>query len=93
MWALKLLQSVDESTETVLEYWPLIFNDIVKTIREGRYQLDHDARILGDSLAISVQSSIKLPGEVYDPIAYVYFLRMHAFHMNLGNSVHFHEFM
>ena len=63
---------------------------IIKTIREGRYQLDHEARILGDSLAISVQSSIKLSGKVYDPVAYVYFLRMQT--LLVGNRYHFYSY-
>ena len=68
----------------------LSLKKIVKTIREGRYQLDHEARILGDSLAISVQSSIKLPGKVYDPVSYVYFLRMQT--LLVGNRYHFYSY-
>ena len=48
----------------------------VQTIREGRYHRDHEASILGDSLAVSEKNIIKIPGEVYDPVAFVYFLRM-----------------
>ena len=48
----------------------------VQTIREGRYRKNHEARILGDSLAISEKRITKLPGAVYDPIAFVYFLRL-----------------
>ena len=48
----------------------------IHTIREGRYHRDHEAIIHGDSLAISNKQIIKLPDKVYDPVAYVYFLRM-----------------
>ena len=48
----------------------------VQTIREGHYHRDHEAHIIGDSLAISKKYIIKLSGEVYDPVAYVYFLRL-----------------
>jgi len=48
----------------------------VQTIRQGSYSRDHEAIIQGDSLAISGQYINKLPGRVYDPVAYVYFLRM-----------------
>lgn len=48
----------------------------VQTIREGRYRKNHEARILGDSLAISEKRITRLPGAVYDPIAFVYFLRL-----------------
>ena len=62
----------------------------VQTIREGRYKRDHEARIIGDSLAISIQNIIKLPGEVYDPVAYVYFLRMQK--LSIGNRYHFYSY-
>ena len=49
----------------------------VQTIREGRYHRDYETSILGDSLAlIKNNHTIKLPGKVYDPVAYIYFLRM-----------------
>ena len=62
----------------------------VKTIREGRHHWDHEARILGDSLAVSVNSTIKLPGEVYDPVAYVYDLRMQK--LLIGNRYRFFSY-
>ena len=46
-----------------------------QNIREGRYRRKHEAMIVGDSLSISKQRTLKLPGNVYDPIAFVYFLR------------------
>ena len=47
----------------------------VQIIRQGRHHRDHEASIIRDSLAVSKTRTIKLPGEVYDPVAYVYFLR------------------
>ena len=47
----------------------------VQNIREGRYRRNHNVIILGDSLAISKNRTFKIPGNVYDPIAFVYFLR------------------
>ena len=61
-----------------------------QTIREGSYKRDHEANILGDSLAVSMQNVIKLPGKVYDPVAYVYFLRMQT--LIVGNRYHFYSY-
>ena len=63
---------------------------IVKTIREGRYHRDHEATIIGDSLAISNDGTTKLPGKIYDPIAYVYYLRMQR--LLEGNQYHFFSY-
>ena len=62
----------------------------VQTIREGNYHKDHEAIIQGDSLAISKKNTIKLPGEVYDPVAYVYFLRMQK--LLQGNQYRFFSY-
>ena len=62
----------------------------VQTIREGNYHKDHEAIIQGDSLAISKKNIIKLPGEVYDPVAYVYFLRMQK--LLQGNQYRFFSY-
>ena len=51
---------------------------LIKTmqkIREGRYRRNHNALILGDSLAVSKDHNLELPGNVYDPMAFIYFLR------------------
>ena len=48
----------------------------VQIIREGNYHRDHEAIIQGDSLAISKKNTLKISSPVYDPVAYVYFLRM-----------------
>ena len=47
----------------------------IQNIHEGRYRRNHDAIIIGDSLAVSKDRNLKLPGNVYDPIAFIYFLR------------------
>ena len=62
----------------------------VQTIREGRHHRDHEASIVGDSVAISLQGSIKLPGMVYDPVAYVYYLRMQT--LLIGNRYKFFSY-
>ena len=62
----------------------------VQTIREGHYHRDYEARIIGDSLSISGQNTNKLPGRVYDPVAYVYFLRMQK--LLEGNRYRFYSY-
>ena len=47
----------------------------IQTIRQGNYKRDHKSIIIGDSLAISSNNKIKLSQKVYDPIAFIYFLR------------------
>ena len=78
----------------VIKSWVSIENlslkKIVQTIREGSYHKDHEAIIQGDSLAISKKNTIKLPGEVYDPVAYVYFLRMQK--LLQGNQYRFFSY-
>ena len=48
---------------------------IIQSIHQGSYKKDHQASIIGDSLAISLNKKIKLSEKVYDPIAFIYFLR------------------
>ena len=62
----------------------------VQIIREGRYHRDHQAIILGDSLIISEQDTTKLTGRVYDPIAFVYFLRTQK--LSQGDRYHFFSY-
>ena len=62
----------------------------VQTIREGRNHRNHEAIILGDSVAVSKKHTIKLTGKVYDPVAYVYFLRMQK--LLEGNRYHFFSY-
>jgi len=62
----------------------------IQTIREGSYHRDHEAVIQGDSLAVWSTNSKKLPGKVYDPVAFVYYLRTHD--LQLGDSYSFHSY-
>jgi len=59
----------------------------VQTIREGKYKRDHESIIVGDSIAISINNEIKLSSKVYDPIAFIYYLRMQQ--LNIGNRYNF----
>ena len=59
----------------------------VQKIREVRYHRNHEAIIKGDSVAISENNNKVLPGLVYDPVAFVYFLRMQE--LLLGNRYSF----
>ena len=78
----------------VIKSWisPINFSLIktVQTIREGRYHRDHEATIQGDSLAISGKNTNNLPGRVYDPISFVYYLRMQK--LLKGNRYHFFSY-
>ena len=62
----------------------------IQTIREGSYHWDHEAVIQGDSLAVWSTNSKKLPGKVYDPVAFVYYLRTQD--LQLGDSYSFHSY-
>ena len=62
----------------------------IQNIREGSYHRDHEAVIQGDSLAVWSTNSKKLPGKVYDPVAFVYYLRTQD--LQLGDSYSFHSY-
>ena len=62
----------------------------IKKIREGNLHRDHEAVIQGDSLAVWSTNSKILPGKVYDPVAFVYYLRTQD--LQLGDSYSFHSY-
>ena len=62
----------------------------IQTIREGSYHRDHEAVIQGDSLAVWSTNSKKLPGKVYDPVAFVDYLRTQD--LQLGDSYQFYSY-
>ena len=62
----------------------------MQTIREGSYHRDHEALIQGDSIAVWADNSRELPGRVYDPVAFVYYLRTQ--NLNLGNTYRFFSY-
>ena len=59
----------------------------VKKIREGKYHRNHSAHISGDSLLIWNKKYFTITEPVYDPIAFIYFLRSQK--LSLGDSFHF----
>ena len=58
-----------------------------KIIREGKYHRNHSAHTIGDSLLIWNKKYFNITEPVYDPIAFIYFLRSQK--LSLGNSFHF----
>ena len=46
----------------------------IQTIREGSYHRDHQSIIQGDSIAISGNKIRAIPGRVYAPVSFVYYL-------------------
>ena len=59
----------------------------VKKIREGKYHRNHSAHISGDSLLIWNKKYFTITDPVYDPIAFIYFLRCQK--LSLGDTFHF----
>ena len=59
----------------------------VKKIREGKYHRNHSAHISGDSLLIWNKKYFTITDPVYDPIAFIYFLRSQK--LSLGDTFHF----
>ena len=59
----------------------------VKKIREGKYHRNHSAHISGDSLLIWNNKYSTITEPVYDPIAFIYFLRSQK--LSLGDTFHF----
>jgi len=62
----------------------------IQTIREGNYHRNHQAMIQGDSIALSENLIRNIPGEVYDPISFVYYLRNQD--LSLGKSYKFFSY-
>ena len=62
----------------------------IQTIREGRFHRDHQSIIQGDSIAVSGNKIRNIPGRVYDPVSFVYYLRNQD--LNLGNSYKFFSY-
>ena len=59
----------------------------VKKIREGKYHRNHSAHISGDSLLIWNKKYFTITDPVYDPIAFIYFLRSQK--LSVGDTFHF----
>ena len=85
--AVEYSQTFIQST-TVMENFSL--KKTIQTIREGSYHRDHQSIIQGDSIAISGNKIRNLPGRVYDPVSFVYYLRNQD--LRLGNSYIFFSY-
>ena len=48
---------------------------IQQSIKEGNYHRDHETSILGDSLAVSEAANRIIPGKVFEPTVFIYYLR------------------
>ena len=59
----------------------------VKIIREGKYHRNHSIHTIGDSLLIWNKKYFTITEPVYDPIAFIYFLRSQE--LSLEDSFHF----
>ncbi|RMZ49692.1 DUF3108 domain-containing protein [Candidatus Marinimicrobia bacterium PRS2] len=59
----------------------------VKTIHEGKYHRNHLIHTIGDSLLIWNKKYFTITEPVYDPIAFIYFLRSQE--LSLEDSFHF----
>ncbi len=62
----------------------------IQTIREGRFHRDHQSIIQGDSIAVSGNKIRNIPGRVYDPVSFVYYLRNQD--LSLGDSYKFFSY-
>ena len=62
----------------------------IQTIREGSYHRDHQSIIQGDSIAVSENKIRNLPGRVYDPVSFIYYLRNQD--LSLGHSYKFFSY-
>ena len=62
----------------------------IQTIREGRFHRDHQSIIQGDSIAVSGNKIRNIPGRVYDPVSFVYYLRNQD--LSLGHSYKFFSY-
>ena len=62
----------------------------IQTIREGHFHRDHQSIIQGDSIVVSGNKIRNIPGRVYDPISFVYYLRNQD--LILGHSYKFFSY-
>ena len=66
---------------------------LIKTtqkIREGRYKKNNEAFIIDDDILISNNKTIPLYGKIYDPMAFIYFLRQQK--LQKGNQYSFFSY-
>ena len=81
---------VRDKIESWLNPENLSLKKTVQTIREGNYHRDHQTMIQGDSIAVSGEKIRAIPGKVYDPVSFVYYLR--GLDLSLGDSYKFFSY-
>jgi len=81
---------VRDEIQSWLHMENLSLKKTIQTIREGSYHRDHQSIIQGDSVAVSGNKLRNLPGRVYDPVSFVYYLRNQD--LRLGNSYKFFSY-
>jgi len=87
---LDVFYEVRDEIQSWLNPENLSLKKTIQTIREGHYHRDHQSIIKGDSIAISGKKIINIPGRVYDPVSFVYYLRRQD--LSLGNSYNFFSY-
>ena len=87
---LDVFYEVRDEIQSWLNPENLSLKKTIHTIREGHYSHDHQAMIHGDSIAVSGNEIQDLPGKVYDPVSFVYYLRNQD--LSLGNSYNFFSY-
>ena len=87
---LDVFYEVRDEIQSWLNPEDLSLKKTIQTIREGSYHRDHQSIIQGDSITVSRNKIRNLPGRVYDPISYVYYLRNQD--LSIGNSYNFFSY-
>ena len=87
---LDVFYEVRDEIQSWLDPEDLSLKKTIQTIREGSYHRDHQSIIQGDSITVSGYKTRDIPGKVYDPISYVYYLRNQD--LSIGNSYKFFSY-
>ena len=83
---LNAIYKVQDEIQSWLNPENLSLKKTMKSIQEGNYSLEHKV-VINDDTAVWGKNSRKLPGKVYDPVAFVYYLRTQ--NLDLGNTYRF----
>ena len=87
---LDVFYEVRDEIQSWLDPEYLSLKKTILTIREGRFHRDHQSIIQGDSIAVSGNKTKNIPGRVYDPVSFVYYLRNQD--LSLGHSYKFFSY-
>ena len=87
---LDVFYEVRDEIQSWLNPENLSLKKTIQTIREGHFHRDHQSIIQGDSIAVSGNKIRNIPGRVYDPISFVYYLRNQD--LSLGHSYKFFSY-